>query len=197
MLQSFRKTIPFSLIRHNDTPCYVREGYGGKPIEDWPVYGFICEYLEGKKGEAFDHYERWYIDQLSKYSTVPNNAGGMYKGSLYLLIERRAGAPFKDVPISTKTQAIHERVQQRFALVDSIKKKGYDANSERIEAVKKNGYVYLRGGHHRAAALRALDYDALPGILVFPNEFIYNIVTLLRKIKKWLFSKIRMNISGG
>jgi hypothetical protein len=183
------QSVPFSKLRHSDLPCYVAEGYGGRPIEKWPVYTFFCQYVQGKKDLAQKNFEEWYTVQLQKYHKVAKKEGGMYKGSLYLLIEKRSGSAFEDANDEILRTAIHERVQQRFALIENIQNLGYNPNSERIDGVKKNGYVYIHGGHHRAAALRALGEDALPAVLVFPNQLVYNLFNLLRNIKYGYFQK--------
>lgn len=183
MLKHFIKTVPFSSIRHNDLSCYVEEGYGGKAIECWPVYDFYCDYLKGNKKTAHEAFRLWYHDQLKKYHNVSKDLGGMYRGTLYVLIEKRSGTHFKSAGPETVDAAICERVTQRFALLESIQRDGYDPTIERVDGVHKHGQVYLTGGHHRAAALRALGEERFPGILVFPHQIIYNSFTVIRRIK--------------
>lgn len=183
MLKHFIKTVPFSSIRHNDLPCYVEEGYGGKTIECWPVYDFYCDYLKGNRKAAHEAFRLWYHNQLKKYHNVSKDLGGMYRGTLYMLIEKRSGTHFKNADPEMVDQAIREKVAQRFALLESIQRDGYDPTIERVDGVRKHGFVYLKGGHHRAAALLALGEKEFPGILVFPNQIIYNSFTLIRSIK--------------
>lgn len=177
------QTIPFSKLRHSDLLCYVVEGYGGQHIEEWPVYTFFCEYLRGEEEKAQYGFEHWYRGQLEKYHNTANEAGGMYNGSLYTLIEKRSGGAFKDASEDIIQSAIRERVEERFALLKHIHDYGYNSHGERIDGVKKGGYIYIHGGHHRAAALRALGKTELPGVLVFPNQFVYNLFCFLRNIK--------------
>jgi hypothetical protein len=187
---TFLRDIPLSLIRHNDLPCYVKEGYGAKPIEMWPVYNFFSLYQHGEKEQAIQNFVTWYDEQLLKYSHTPKSEGGMCKGSLYTLIENYCNVPFEEVDPLCKTKAIRERVMQRFHLFEVIQQEGYrPERAERILAFKKNGCVYLEGGHHRAAILRVLGKDTLPSVLVFPNQFIYNLVRFLRNIKHGNFHK--------
>lgn len=180
----FLQIVPLTLVRHNDLPCYVAEGFGGKSIEEWPIYSFFIEYLNGDTEGARRKYESWYRDQLSKYATVSKKEGGMYLGSLYRLIEERSQKPFADTDEQCRGEVIRERVEQRFALLDTIQTEGYHVErAERIDAVRVGGLVYLRGGHHRAAALKALKYNELPGVLVFPNRCSYQLFNFLRTIR--------------
>lgn len=200
MLNFFTKNIPFYNIRHNDLPCYIDEGFGGCTIQKWPVHNFFLEYIQGDKIKAQKQYEEWYTQQLEKYSAVPKSLGGMFNGSLYRLIEKRSQKPFPEVSAETKQQIISERVVQRFALLESIQKCGYDIQrAERIDAVRKKGLVYLLGGHHRAAALLVLGERELPGVVVFPNLFVYKLFQLLRsfKIIIWKNLKIKNSMING
>lgn len=184
MLTHFLQSVPLASIRHNDLPSYRAEGFGGRPIEEWPVYRFFKMYREGERETATRNFEDWYRDQLEKYSAVSKERGGMYRGSLYNLIEKRCGVSFGEAGDECVREAIRERVVQRLSLLDTIRDRGYQSGeSERIDAIRKGGLVYLAGGHHRAAILRALGRDELPGVLVFPNRFVYNLFNFLRKIK--------------
>ena len=186
----FLNDIPLSLIRHNDLPCYVKEGYGAKSIEEWPMYTFFLSYHQGRKEQAIKDFVEWYDDQLAKYHATAKAEGGMYRGSLYTLIEKHCAVPFAEVDSVCKAEAVRERVLQRFHLYEVIQEEGYrPERAERILAFKKNGCVYLEGGHHRAAILRVLGKDTLPSVLVFPNQFIYNLVRFLRNIKHGNFHK--------
>ncbi len=193
MLSFLRKkicqSVPFSKLRHSNLSSYVVEGYGGRSIDMWPVYTFFCQYARGEKELAQKNFEQWYKVQLQNYHKVAKSEGGMYKGSLYLLIEKRSGNIFENASDEVIRDTIRERVKQRFELLESIKNLGYDSSSERIDGVKKNGYVYIYGGHHRAAALLALGNDELPAVLVFPNQLVYNLFCLLRNIKYGYFQK--------
>ena len=181
MFSFFLQDVPFSKIRHNDLPCYHKEGYGGRPIEEWPMHMFFKEYVSGEKEKATQNFERWYHEQLDRYHHTPKAEGGMYKGSLYTLIEKRSGKRFEETSETTKDEAIRERVQQRFMLLDTIRTHGYNPDrTEPIHAVNKNGLIHLVRGHHRAAVLHVLGIEVLPRVLVFPNQFIYNLVRFVR-----------------
>lgn len=184
MYQHFLQQVPLSRIRHNDLPCYRAEGFGGAPVEAWPMYRFFKHYLEGEREAAELNFARWYEEQLDKYHATPKAKGGMHKGSLYQLIERRCGMPFRQIPEERKREVIRERVRERLSLLEDIRAQGYaPEKTERIDAVRKDGLVYLRGGHHRVAALAALHFTELPGVLVFPNEFLYNLFRFFRNLR--------------
>jgi len=190
MYRFFLQNIPLSRVRHNDLACYLAEGFGASPIDEWPIYTFFQQYLAGEKEAAQQNFENWYREQLGKYHSTPKAEGGMHKGSLYELIEKKCKTPFSEVEEDCKNAAIRERVMQRFQLLEDIRQRGYrQAEAERIDAVQKKGFVYLCGGHHRAAELRALGKNELPGVLVFPNQFVYNLFCFLRNIKYVYFQK--------
>lgn len=181
-----KKNISFKKIRHNDSKYYVTEGYGGKSLENWPVTCFYGKFIEGDRVEAVNNYIEWYEFQLDKYASKPGKEGGMYQGSLYRLIEKRTGKNFSNSTKDEKRRCIKERVMQRFALLEDIQKNGYCLEkTEQIYSVKKNGFVYLKGGHHRAAALLALGEESVPEILVFPTQLVYNTFDKLRKLKRY------------
>lgn len=181
MYQYFLQNVPLSRIRHNDLSCYVAEGFGGAPVEAWPIHTFFKQYIAGEKEVAQENFEKWYKEQLEKYQYVPKAEGGMYEGSLYQFIEKHCKAPFSEVKEDCKNSAIRLRVAQRFQLLEDIKKRGYKmAETERIDAVRKNGFFYLKGGHHRVALLFALGWRELPGVLVFSNQLLYNLFCFLR-----------------
>jgi hypothetical protein len=181
--------VPLSQVRHNDLPCYIAEGYGGQSIEVWPMYKFFSQYLSGEKEVAIQNFEEWYREQLTKYCNTPKSEGGMYRGSLYTRIVNTCGGTFDTVETSCKNSVIRERVRQRFALLEAIQKEYRLDQTEPIHAIKKSGGIYLVRGHHRAAVLYALGRKVLPGVLVFPNQFIYNLVRFIHNIRYGNFHK--------
>ncbi len=182
----FFRDVPLSLIRHNDLPCYSAEGFGGAPIDMWPMYTFFRQYLSGEKEIARKNFEDWYLHQLGKYHAVPKSKGGMHRGSLYDSIERKCKLPFAQVSDDCKNAAIRERVLERLGLLEEIRLSGYNASkAERIDGFRSGGLVYLVGGHHRAAALSALGERVLPQVLVFPNHLAYKLFSFLRVIKEY------------
>lgn len=185
MSNFFTKNVPFEKIIHNDFPCHVKEGFGNKHISEWPVYDFFCLYRDGNRKEATEKYVSWYEGMLERNGEIPNiKYGGFYKGSLYRMIEGEAGVPYEQVSQDIKRRVIEKRVEERFALLDDIKRDGYKPEIERVDAVKKNGQVCLKGGHHRAVILLALGYTEMPGVLVFSNTFLYNCFLTIRSFKQ-------------
>jgi len=178
------QNVCFSILKLDDKKYYVEEGYGGKGIEAWPVFHFFKDYVSGDKKKAVHDFEAWYYEQFWKYHKTPKNLGGLYKGSLYKLIVNKHkergvdwdGTLSKADPAIVE-EGIKERVKQRFMVVDSIMCQGYNKKTtERIIGVRKNGYVYLKGGHHRWAILQLLGHQYLPNVLIIPGETIYNFI---------------------
>lgn len=185
MYRHLLQSVPFSKIRHSELPFYRAEGYGGTPVEEWPMYRFFKRYLEGEREAARENFEDWYREQFVKYHRAPKAKGGMYEGSLYQLIKSRCKELPEVASAECKNAVISERVDERFALLEDVKRHGYELmRAERIDAVRKGGFVYLRGGHHRAAALRVLGFTELPGVLVFPNAFLYNLFCFFRNLRR-------------
>ena len=190
MVRIFIQDICFDVIRHDDKHCYVIEGFGGQPVEKWPIYRFYDQYLRGNRDMAAKEYETWYLDQFTKYSQIPKSSGGMKKGSLYKLIETlhhsrsiMFDGNLKSADQKIIEEAIRERVGYRFMLMESIMKEGYHPNRrDRIIGVKKNGSVFLKGGHHRTAILKTLGYPKVPDVIVYPNDTLYLIMKRIRKI---------------
>lgn len=191
------KSVPCSKLRCNDLKYYIEEGYGGQPLERWPVYRFFRDYISGHRVKAFNDFVHWYQEQFARYYNVPKNLGGMYKGSLYMLIEKKyheKGLAFHGGPrMGEETlvrETIEERVKQRFRLVDEIISCGYsDKSTEIIIGVRKGEYVYLKRGHHRSAILALLNCPSVPNVLVFPSYSLYSLWKGIVRLQKWLVSK--------
>ena len=184
----FTRDVPLDLIRHNNLSVHNREGYGGQPITAWPIYGFVKAYADGLEEAAGREFAAWYKDQLSKYQDVPGPLGGMHEGSLYRLIDATHHASGLELCGSLQnareeivTRCIEQRVEQRLSLVDEIRRDGYVLQqASRVMAVKSRGRVYLKGGHHRAAILKALGYQAFPRLVVLPRS----LFALVRRLKE-------------
>jgi len=188
-----RNNIPINAVRHDDLQCYVYEGWGGSPIEDWPIYKFYREYLHGNKSDACDRYCSWYSDQLEKYGNTGKKYGGMLKGSLYSLISSRLaeyGLAYNHSSDNKEYDAvvgnaIRERVRQRFELAESIADKGYySSGSDWIMGIERDGLVYLKNGHHRCAVLKALGVETVNDVRLCRNYLHYRVLTKLRRIIK-------------
>jgi hypothetical protein len=167
--------VPFEQLRHDDRAAYVKEGYGGRPIECFPPFGFYRLFAAGRSEEAVDSFRSWYREQFRKYARVPKRLGGMQDGSLYRLVASECvaeGVPFRaDEPAlsdSPLERAIELRVSQRLELFASIRDRGFlSSASTPILGIRRPGEIRLTGGHHRAAALRVLGYATFPSVSVF------------------------------
>jgi hypothetical protein len=154
-------------VRISDLKFYIEEGHGGMHISSFPPYLFFKMYLSGDVYRAISNFVVWYDCQFQKYFNIPKSEGGMKKGSLHKLIIQRHkdnGINLNEDDIINLSsdiymQAIKERVQQRFDLLESIKNNGYKKiNKDVIFAIKKGDNIYLQGGHHRCAIRHLLGY---------------------------------------
>jgi hypothetical protein len=110
---------------------------------------------------------------------VSKNQGGMKNGSLDRLLE--VGKLSDDNFFKT----VNTRVMQRFQLLESIRTSGYKPNHDSpVKVIKGNKDQYkLFSGHHRVAILAVLEYDIVPNVYVFENNFMYLLFKCRRKIK--------------
>lgn len=176
-------------IRHSDRLCYVEEGHGGREIEAWPIYRFFRDYVNGRPDQAAADFAHWYYQQFMRYRHVPKRIGGMQAGSLARMLETikndkknlqplQNGKEVSTAELESEVlrDAIAVRVKQRFKLVDSIRDHGYVPDSDDpIIGIRKNSFVYLEAGHHRAAALRVLRWQVLPQVLIFSGPLLYRL----------------------
>ena len=180
----FGKTIEdisIDMIRHDDRYYYVAEGYGGKPVHAWPIYRFYYMYIHESKEKAKINYEAWYVDQYKKYRFVEKRRGGMLGGSLDRLVTQKIRNGESDE--SLFMQAISERVDQRYALADTIINDGYiPRQSDPVEGIRKDKSIVLIRGHHRTAILAALGNDVVPLVHVYNNTRSYRLHRLVRRI---------------
>ena len=181
LLSPWVQDVPLEKLRHDTKPIHLAEGFGGQPIEFFPPYRFFRLYQEQRYEEARDQFRAWYREQFRKYSSIGKNVGGMRKGSLYRLVAAEHsrhgltvsnGAQFKEQLVEN---AIAMRVEQRLELLAAISKSGYDP--KRADTVvglaRSGGAIYLTGGHHRAAALKAIGEKVLPGVIVLSPRMRY------------------------
>lgn len=185
ILRALARDVPMAQVRHDDRPVFVAEGYGGRPIEEFPPCGFYGLALAGREEEARAAWRAWYREQFRKHGREPKRDGGMRGGTLYRLVAALCaedGVPFDGdvdaVPEPTLARAIERRVGERLDLLASIRTHGYLlSRSTPVLALRRSGAVYLTGGQHRAAALRALGHDTMPQLSVFSPA-------LLRALKR-------------
>ena len=189
---SINKNVAFSKLRIYELEVYVIEGWLGNDVTKWPVYAFYQVYLNGQHEAAHAAYCNWYLDQLRKYHTTAKEKGGMHEGSLYRLIVQKYaenGIDSQDDIFSDPAivaQGIKERVDQRFALLESIRQRGYDSKvPEPAVGIKKRGCVYIINGGHRWAALKALGYDSFPEVRVLNGNILNLKKNMRRTLGKW------------
>jgi hypothetical protein len=150
----------------------VEEGYGGQPIQQFPPYKFFIQYLEGHPDSAKQDYFNWYREQFKKYFNLPKQLGGMYNGSLYKLIEQEhkgigitLNLDLSNMKVDILEATILKRVAQRFALLEKIRTKGFLITTDIIYVSERDGFFYLKGGHHRCAVLTSLGHSSLPVVV--------------------------------
>ncbi len=167
-------SVPLSNLMHDDSKAYLLEKYGARPIEEWPFYGFIQDYLAGNAHDARDRWVEWLVVQFGRYMYWRKKHGGMLGGSVHRFAQEFASC--ENECLSDPGMISPEHVQKgagmlvdrRLILVDSIFSDGYRPElGDRVVGVRRGrGGVMLKGGHHRAATLKALGYQELPGVEV-------------------------------
>lgn len=180
-----------SNVVHDDKPVYKDAGYGAQPIPKWPFYEFIKLYTKGFQNQCVDKWSVWLFGQFSKYKLIPKRKGGMFQGSVHRFaaeeskIETLKAIKFPDLLNSKDIlYGAQKLINQRLKMVESIRVNGYiPKKGEKILALKKNNKIVLKGGHHRAATLKALGYKKLPEVLIVP-KCIWRIRKCVRLISK-------------
>jgi hypothetical protein len=160
-------------LRHDDKPVHRAEGYGGEAIEAFPPFRFFALREAGQAQQAETEYRTWYRAQFDKYMHLEKSVGGMKNGSLYRMVvalHNHAQAPLSGQRPAFRhdliDRAIQLRVAERFQLLSSIKHGYVRSINHPVVGVARGGHVYLSSGHHRAAALWAIQKQALPSVLV-------------------------------
>ena len=193
-MNSLCKDIPIKKIIHNDLEFYIKSGYGGRHVEDWPFYNFIKMWVKEDSKQAKDLWVNWLVHEFSKYCLNTKSKGGMFQGSVhqYALqyIHDNKQKYWRD-PSEISTPNIKKGanllVDKRIEMIQSVIKNGYQINySDPIFAIRKGGLYVLKGGHHRATILHVLGYDKLPGVIVHSK--------IIWELRKWTV-KIRNLIS--
>jgi len=198
--ESSQKVLLDSLL-HNNLFAYMKEGYGARPIEEWPFYRFISIYLSGEKERAIEKWVEWLFEQFEKYRFIDKKKGGMLRGSVHRLAIDSGSCRNPECFLNPGLLTIDairagalKLVQQRLLMVESIKNKGYQVTlSGKVMGVwNKNKKIVLKSGHHRAATLKGLGYKEMPELHVYsPLE--YNCRTLLDRFKSALSIEIEWN----
>lgn len=196
-MNSLLHDIPLQDIIHNDLEIYVKSGYGGKHIKDWPFYSFIKMWVKGDRENAENLWVNWLVKEFSKYSLVAKSRGGMYQGSVHRYILNYLNDnkhqywldPSKISKISTQKGA-KQLVDRRIDMITSVIDKGYKFNqNDPIFAIRKGNFYVLKGGHHRASIMYVLGYDKLPKVRVY-SKLRWELREWLVKLKKLLSLKI-------
>jgi hypothetical protein len=177
LLRPERLTLPLSALRCNDKPIARQQGYGGQPIESFPVYGFFRLYLERPEA-AYAAFHGWYREWFVERQgwRHPKSEGGLAGGSLQRAVEgahyqrhRTLLASPGAAEAEVVERAIDERVRHYFAVLESIRDAGFDADRKPpVLAVRAGDFYFLRNGHHRCAALAALGHRSVTLSVVHP-----------------------------
>lgn len=186
VIYRIERDVPIRDIRYSDQRFYVDEGFGGKPLQDSPLYSFFDEYLHGDESRAKERFQNWYLDQFQKSGHLDKRFGGMYRGSLYNRVMKaheeagRSPRRIEGFDPDIVRRVINARVEERFALADAVMREGYKTNpDDPIIAVRKNGTFILLTGHHRCCLLAAMGKKTVPEIRVFRWSFLYPLFTHL------------------
>lgn len=188
MFRPVDRTAPLDSVRCNDKPIARDQGFGGGPIESFPVYRFFRSYLEDPEAGriAFrDWYWEWFVEREGW--RFPKREGGLAGGSLHRTVDaiyrRRHGylpASPTHVEAEILEEAIDTRIRHYFSVLESIREAGFDPRrGSPILALGLGDLYYLRNGHHRAAALAVLGHSLLPLTVVNELRFLQTSSLLL------------------
>lgn len=189
--------IPLKNIIHNDLETYIKSGYGGKHIKNWPFYYFIKMWVKGDRENAENLWVNWLVNEFLKYRFVIKSRGGMYHGSVHKyslnFLNNNKQEYWLDPSKITKSivqKGAKKLVVRRIKMIKSVINKGYKFNqNDPIFAVKKGNLYVLKGGHHRASIMHILGYDNLPKVKVY-SKLLWELREWLSKLKKLLNLKI-------
>lgn len=193
LLRPTAATVALAAARCNDKPIARQQGFGGQPIESFPVTGFFRLYLEHPEAAdaAFrDWYREWFVARQAWRH--PKSEGGLAKGSLQRAVEaahlRRHGSVLSSPQAAEDDvveEAIADRVRHYFAVLESIRDTGFDAERKPpILALQSGDLYFLRNGHHRCAALAALGHPSVPLTVV-------NLLRVPRRPSTSLWQRLR------
>ena len=188
-----RFDIPINDIIHNDLEIYLKSGYGGKHIKDWPFYRFIKMWVKGECEQAEELWVDWLVCEFSKYSLNIKSKGGMFQGSVHknalnFVQDNKHDywldpSGISDMDIKKGAKLL---VDKRTEMIQSVMDKGYQFSlADPIFAVRKGKLYVLKGGHHRASVMQILGHNKLPGVIVY-SKYIWELRKWLVKIKKLL-----------
>lgn len=151
-------------------PLHAELGYAGKGIEQFPPTGFF-KLHQVDRDRAIRTFKEWYRRRFLRNEEwrIDKSRGGMKGGPLHRLVLEMHGLkgsrhPPDDVPFDPKLVdlAIERRVLYYFALLESIRRLGYDYSKGYVRCVESiYGDLEIVAGHHRVAAVRALGIPEL------------------------------------
>lgn len=147
--------VPLSAIRCDAKAVHVREGWGGKPIDAFPITRFFVHRVYGDDTrDTRDAMARWMVLQWVRYRDVPKALGGMRGGSFSRIVAELAARSDLDAA-GVIEAAARRRADERLALLESIRA-AYEPRPPHACGTWIDGCFHLVDGHHRAAALWAL-----------------------------------------
>jgi len=167
------KKVPILQIRSEIKEVSISEGWGGKQIKYFPIYKFYKLYLSGDKKKAKEEMIYWYYNRfvVNKLYLVPKRQGGMQKGSLYKLIVRKHNKQgviindeFSNSSDDIIKDCIEQKVEQRFALLESIRNTGFYKTNNPIILHEVNDFFYILSGHHRITSMAVCGYKTIEAI---------------------------------
>ena len=182
------KKVPIYQIRSEIKEVSISEGWGGKQIQYFPIYKFYELYLSGNKKKAKEDMTAWYYNRfvVNKLYLVSKKQGGMLKGSLYKLVVRehdKQGIIINDELSNARDEIINDsiekKVEQRFALLESIHNNGFYKTNKPLILHKENNLYYILSGHHRITSMAACGYKKVEAITNF--NYLLKVVIKLKK----------------
>ena len=124
-----------------------------------------------KKEEAINKFEEWLYEWLIEKQAwkEPQINGGWENGSLVTAVtnahkdQNVALHNFEDVNLNIVKEVIKDKVAYYFAVLVSIKEKGFDKYHTQPICCRKEGkYYVLTNGHHRTSSLYVLGNKEIP-----------------------------------
>ena len=154
-----------------DDVVYKGQDFAGAPLEHFPMVDIFRLY-DSDQHAALEKFRHWMQEWLLVRQgwKIPKRKGGMAKGSLYTLVHelhrdkyRRKLHDFERCDKQLIDKAIVTRARHYFVDVyESIKNRGYDDSmNPPITCVQRGESYMIKNGHHRAAALLVLGFDAV------------------------------------
>lgn len=169
--------IPLNKLIHNNLDAYINSGYGGKIIEDWPFYNFICLYLNNNKTESKKLWTQWLLVEFYNNCTISKKEGGMFNGSIHKFainnikdesLKKKYYLNPKSIPEKYLLNSINNFIDNKYLLIKSIKNNGFiESKIDKITSFQNKDFYILKGGHHRVAILKSLKYDCLNQIYTY------------------------------